>query len=110
MDPPGSVQSISAFISRQHGKHSDRELSEIHNVDRAVVVEVQVGQEPGLTCVQSVAGREDAEVGDIHAAVAGHVAEHAEQTLGISKGVIVSLSAVAVAVEQESAGENLRGD
>src|SRR5207253_10198375 len=55
--PPGSVESISAFISRQHRKHPDRELAKVHDVNRAVVVVIEVGEVAGLTGVQAIARR-----------------------------------------------------
>src|SRR5438876_8687160 len=70
---------------RQHRKHAEAELAEIDDVDRAVVVVIEGGDESGLAGIQAIARREQAEVGDVHSAVAVNVAEESENSAGIAR-------------------------
>src|SRR5438874_7520653 len=81
---------------RQHRKHADGELAEVQDVDRAVVVVIEILQEAGLARVQAVARRKQAEVGDVHTAVTIGIAEVAEEV----QDRVASLRAVVVAIEE----------
>src|SRR5207253_9725974 len=85
---------------RQYREHPERELPEIDDVDRAVVAVIEVRQESRLTSVQPIRRREEAEIGDIHAAIAVHVAKHAEQSLRVAERRVAAPGSVAVAVER----------
>src|SRR5438552_793195 len=107
---PDDTRAVTTIIRlRQYRKHPNRELPEVGDVNRSVVVVIEVGQKAGLAGVQTVARRKQSEVGDVHPAVAVGVAKVAEQSLGIADDVVPSGSAVAVAVERDAGRANLAG-
>src|SRR6185436_7445562 len=83
--------------SRQRRKVPNAELPEFTDVDAPVVVKIE-------RCVvigrRQISLREEAEIADVHAAVAVHVAVEAEQALGVAEGEVVAGRAIAVAVER----------
>src|SRR5438876_8311994 len=88
---PDDTRAVTTIIRlRQYRKHPNRELPEIEDVDDAVVVVIEVRQEPRLTGVQPVTRREQPEVGDIDMTIAVRVAEIAEKALRVAEGVVVA--------------------
>jgi hypothetical protein len=55
--------------SRKRREEPDRELAEVQNVDVPIAVEIEGGEEAGLTGIQVEDGRKQPEIGDVHVAV-----------------------------------------
>src|SRR5262249_43104601 len=88
---------VSSRVLGQHCENPNAELSEISDVDRAIVVPVKVGQKASLAGIQIEGRGEQSEIGNIHVGVARGIAEQPKQPVG--KRVVAAGSSVVIAVE-----------
>src|SRR5262245_42311117 len=95
--------------SWQHREEPDRELTEVENIDVPVAVEIEGGDESGLSRAQVERRRKETKVGYVHMPVAVDVAEKAKQALCVTENVISAGLAIAVAVKRLPTRTNLAG-